>query len=196
MQKSPKINNMNQQQNTSFPAQQILTFWLKTLKPQDWFTKNPEIDAEIQKKFATITENAQNNKYDANAMNAHEKLALIITLDQFSRNIYRNSPKAFAGDKIALNLTKELLNKNAHKDFTDDEKTFLYMPLEHSENLDDQKLCVKLFEEMKNEDYVHYAKLHLTIIEKFGRFPHRNEALGRKTTEAEKIFLMQPNSSF
>lgn len=182
--------------NNNLPVNEIFNFWFQTLTPIQWFTKDPEIDAQIKQKFEKIVENAQNQKYDTEILNDHEKLALIIVLDQFSRNIYRDSQKAFAGDTQALKLTKIILEKNGNQNFNENEKTFLYMPLEHSENLEDQNLCVKLFEEIGNENYTHYAKLHQQIIKQFGRFPHRNQILNRQSTNEEKIFLTQPNSSF
>ena len=116
------------------------------------------------------------------------------TLDQFSRNMFRELPESYATDSKALSITKYAITKKLDEELSTDHKMFLYMPLMHSENLEDQKLCVQLFKDNPKEK--HYAEMHLRIIERFGRFPHRNNALGRKSTEEELQFLTTPNSSF
>lgn len=116
-------------------------------------------------------------------------LALIIILDQFSRNLYRNSPQAFAQDRRCAQITHEVMDKGLDQKMPEDLRVFCYMPLMHSEDLEDQELCVKVMNDNGYEANISFAEDHRDIIKRFGRFPHRNAALGRETTEEEKQFL-------
>ena len=182
--------------DANFPASSVLDFWLVQTAPGKWFVRSDELDAAIRLRFGDVTAGAIAGAYPHRDMTDREKLALIIVLDQFARNLYRGSADAFAGDSLALELARELIDRNADAGFSPEESTFLYLPLEHSENLANQELCVALFEKQGNENNIRYAVLHRDIIRRFGRFPHRNEVLGRESTAAELEFLKQPDSSF
>ncbi|MGV0005980.1 MAG: DUF924 family protein [Candidatus Porifericomitaceae bacterium WSBS_2022_MAG_OTU9] len=188
--------SVRQNRPDKFPEREILHFWFRQTPATKWFAKDHALDREIRERFGVVTAKAQAGGYDCDTMGDSGKLALIIVLDQFSRNIYRGLPQAFAGDAKSLELTKELLQKGAAENFADNEKVFLYLPLEHSENLQDQELSVSLYEALGKDVYMHYVRLHRDIIMRFGRFPHRNVVLGRVSTAEELEFLAQPDSSF
>ena len=188
-------------------AREIMEFWFgdTTGFRSEWFQKNSAFDEKIREKFGEDLERAIAGEYDDWAETAQGRMALIILLDQFSRNLFRGSPKSFAQDKKALNLTLEGLKLGHDREISPVQRTFFYLPLEHSEDLEMQDLAMEKFtellEEQGEEDEVaktslEYARRHHLIIERFGRFPHRNEVLGRKSTPEELHFLTQPNSSF
>jgi len=169
--------------------QDILDFWFKELTPEDWFTGGAELDSRIQSRFLALYEDlAQHVPPEAND-DPRAALAAIIALDQFPRNIFRGTARAFATDPIALELSRNALKIGLDRGMTDAERTFLTMPLMHSEALADQEHCVKVFTEIGDENSLKYAHEHRDIVKKFGRFPHRNRALGRNSSEAEKAFL-------
>lgn len=187
----------------------ILDFWFpadQTRANQLWWGKQPELDAEIRERFGPTVHAARAGHLDAWAERARGRLALIITLDQFSRNIHRNDPEAFAGDVRARALTHEGLVRGHDRELRPIERVFFYLPLEHSEFLVDQESCVELMRRLADEvepaqremfaGFVDYAIKHRDIIARFGRFPHRNAVLGRVSTPEELEFLTQPGSSF
>ena len=163
-----------------------------------WWKKQPEVDAEIRLRFAPLVARAAVGELDdwlSGGSGVRGRLALILLTDQFPRNIWRGQAAAFAFDVLALRWAKETI-----------ERVFLYLPLEHSEDLADQREAVRLFDTLAGEvapaarpafaGYLDYARRHLEIIERFGRFPHRNAALGRETSAEEAVFLRQPGSGF
>lgn len=172
-----------------------------------WFIKSAETDAFIQAQFGDLLENLDDGQAQAwfNA-GARQTLAAVIVLDQFSRNIYRGTPKAFAFDGLALRLSKAALQRGDASQLTEVEQSFLLMPLEHSEALADQQTCVTAFETLAStsrpsfqpliKSSLDYAHQHQKVIEQFGRFPHRNAILGRENTPAEATYLKQPGSGF
>jgi hypothetical protein len=172
----------------------IIDFWF-TNKPK-WFLKEPEFDALIKKKFFVVYNQVINNELDSWSRKAEDILSLILVLDQFPRNMFRDTPKAFSGDKLALALAKEAIKKEFGLKLNQEKRMFLYMPLMHSELLPDQELSVELFSKINNINILNYAITHHDIISKFGRFPHRNKILGRVSTPEEVAFLSTPNSSF
>ena len=172
----------------------IIDFWF-TNKPK-WFLKEPEFDALIKKKFFVVYNQVINNELDSWSSKAEDILSLILVLDQFPRNMFRDTPKAFSGDKLALALAKEAIKKEFGLKLNQEKRMFLYMPLMHSELLPDQELSVELFSKINNINILNYAITHHDIISKFGRFPHRNKILGRVSTPEEVAFLSTPNSSF
>jgi uncharacterized protein (DUF924 family) len=193
--------------------EEILHFWfgdLQTINLEErvklWFGGEEETDRLIRDKFEPDLLQAISGELARWEETPRGSLALIILLDQFSRNIYRNTPRAFAQDKMALGIC--LRGMDQGKDLVLDllERVFFYLPMEHAENLEIQRKSVKAFEslvkaappDMKNtfESFLDYAVRHYAIIEKFGRFPHRNEILGRASTPEELEFLTQPGSSF
>jgi uncharacterized protein (DUF924 family) len=169
----------------------ILTFWFEETKPAQWFQKNPEFDAEIRARFDGDYTLAMQGIYDGWKSDPKSCLAYIILLDQFPRNMFRDSPQMFSGDAKALDAARAAVAKQYDITLSIDEKAFLYLPFEHSENLDDQEISLKLFKplEKQNPVYYSYAKKHYDVIKKFGRFPHRNEILERQSTKLEEEYL-------
>ena len=166
--------------------QDILTFW-KEAGPEKWFVKDPVFDAQIAEHFEDSFELACTGGYDDWTSTPEGALAVIIMLDQFSRNLYRDSPKAFAQDPKALEISKRALDAGLDAKMPEDLAYFSVMPLMHSENLDDQERCIAETKRMGRE--LKHAVEHRDIIKAFGRFPHRNGVLGRETTAEEKAFL-------
>ena len=176
--------------------ERVLTFWFNELKPEQWFAKSAELDETIKTRFLSTLEKAAKLELYAWRVSPHGRLAEIIVLDQFSRNIYRDSPRAFANDPVALALSQEAIHQRASEHLTTHQKAFLYMPFMHSESLCMQEKALELFSEKGLEENYQFAIAHKEIIERFGRFPHRNAILGRASTSEEVDFLKQPNSSF
>ena len=181
---------------TEATPESVLDFWFKETPPRQWFQKNPDFDRQIQRCFAPAVAAAAAGELDVWLESPRGSLAVVILLDQFSRNIYRDDPRAFAGDEKARAITKSLVDKGTDKQLEAMERTFLYMPLMHSEDAADQELSVELFEAHSNPDSADFARRHRDIIVRYGRFPHRNKVLGRPSTPAEAEFLKQPGSSF
>lgn len=167
----------------------VLDFWFAAGK-QKWFAKSDEFDAEITTRFKDAHEAARDGAYDAWGDTAEGMLALIILLDQFPRNMYRGSPDMFAADPKAVEMSKLALDRKIDVEVPQAARQFVYMPLMHSEDLEDQELCVKLFQgDPALQDNVAYAVDHRDIVARFGRFPHRNGILERATTPEEQQFL-------
>ena len=166
----------------------VLDFWL-TADEDRWFTRDAAFDGQLSVRFGKALAQAREGAFDHWAETPRGALALIILLDQFSRNIHRGSPLAFAADKKALALAKEVIARGDHLKFPAPEARWFLMPFEHAEDLDAQQRCVALFMARGPGDMVHWARLHLDIIARFGRFPHRNAILGRKSTGEELAFL-------
>ena len=181
----------------------LLTFWFGSINPaemathrEEWWVKNPEFDKTIKEEFEPLYEQAAIGELDHWKSTPMGSVALVLLLDQVPRNIYRNSKRAFATDKKALSVTRNALNMGFHQLLPLGMQLFLYMPLEHSEERDDQNASVKLIEALGDDGYIDFAIKHQVIIERFGRFPHRNEILGRDSTEEEIEFLKLPTSRF
>ncbi|MEL6139500.1 MAG: DUF924 family protein [Cyanobacteria bacterium J06628_6] len=189
-------------------SQPILEFWFGDPAGLDygefrkiWFKKDETFDQQIRHRFLTDYERAVAGDY-ADWLNMPRTcLALIIVLDQFARNLFRGSPQSFAADPQALATAKVAIASGYEAELLPVERFFLYLPFEHSENLADQNRCVQLFEALVEaapflQHGLDYAYRHREVIEKFGRFPHRNDVLGRPSTPAEAVFLQQPGSRF
>jgi uncharacterized protein (DUF924 family) len=171
-----------------------------------WYTKDAAFDRQIEEQFGDALELAARGGLDKWKTSPRGRLALVILLDQFSRNVFRNTPRSFAQDARACDATLEAMGTPAEQELDVVERTFLYMPLMHAESVDLQHKCVAAFErlvpiasaELRGyvENGLAYARRHEEIVERFGRFPHRNTILGRSSTPAEVEFLKQPNSSF
>ena len=190
----------------SEPAE-ILDFWFGREGEEGygefreaWFTKDPEFDREVRDRFEGAYEEAAAGGLDHWKDEARSCLALIILLDQFPRNMFRGDPKTYAADEKAREAARHAVEHAYDRELPPHGRLFVYLPFEHSEDLEDQRLSVELFRglaaEMGSEDLLGYAERHLEIVERFGRFPHRNEILGRATTPEEAEFLRGPNSSF
>lgn len=176
--------------------QNILNFWFKELTPKDHFSKNDELDKEIQTRFLEIHKKIIAGETYSWRDTIEGRLAEIIVLDQFSRNIYREKKDSFAYDSLALILAQEAIKQSDLNQLSIQEKAFLYMPYMHSESDLIHEQAQKLFSEPGLEMYLDFENRHHDIIKKFGRYPHRNEILNRKSTPEEIIFLDGPNSSF
>ena len=176
--------------------QEIITFWFTTIEPKSWWIKDEAFDSLLNQKFSEIHQQAAQGELFHWRKTALGRLAEIIILDQFSRNIYRDSAKSFAYDALALILAQEAINVGANKELQGKELAFLYMPFMHSESLAIHQVAEQLFSEPGLEGNTDFEKRHKVIIEKFGRYPHRNEILNRESTEDEIVFLKEPGSSF
>lgn len=176
----------------------ILNFWFEETKAQQWFQVNPDFDDDIRERYEDAYDKASRGIFDDWRTDSDGCLALCLLLDQFPRNMYRGTPKAFATDGKALVVAKFALSKGFDQVLSPIKRRFLYLPFEHSENLNDQKKCVELFEKMKKDDPLgyDYALRHLKVIEQFARFPHRNAILGRMNTPEEEEYLAQGGSGF
>jgi uncharacterized protein (DUF924 family) len=171
-----------------------------------WWSKSPELDNEIRRRFENCGIKAGAGELEDWASNPQDRLALILLTDQFPRTIYRDSARAFAFDAKALSLARDGIDAGFDVSLRPLERVFFYLPLEHSESLADQQRSVSLFQKLVDEvsqdhkppfaEYLDFAVRHRDIIGRFGRFPHRNEALGRISTPEELAFLQQPGSGF
>lgn len=177
-------------QSAADAAEAILKFWFDETKPYQWFRRDLDFDARVRKQFSALHQSATNGALDGWRENSRSALARIILLDQFSRNIFRDDPRAFAHDHIALEAAHDAIARGHDKLFDAKERAFFYMPLMHCEDLASQERCVALIKERlpgsMNEPH---AVEHREIIKTFGRFPHRNKVLGRKSTPEEIEFL-------
>ena len=177
-------------------AQDILDFWFDPDHRSLWFAKSDEFDAKIRERFQTIHHQAIQAELWSWRKTAEGRLAEIIVLDQFSRNRYRDQPQAFAHDSMALMLAQEAISLQLDAQLSPDHRSFLYMPFMHSESKLMHEFALKLFQRLGNEINLSFEKKHKVIIDRFGRYPHRNAILGRSSTAEELEFLTQPNSSF
>lgn len=176
--------------------QEVINFWFKEIEPARWWVKDITFDREITKRFFEMHQSARQCELVHWRKTALGRLAEIIVLDQFSRNMYRDTPQAFAYDGIALALAQEAIALGADKTFNSIEKSFLYMPFMHSESLVIHKKAVALYQANGIASNVEFELKHKEIIERFGRYPHRNIILNRESTDEEVKFLSQANSSF
>lgn len=170
----------------------VLTFWFEELTPEEHFNGGTEIDEEIRERFGKLhTKAAAGELYDWRET-LYGRLAEIIILDQFSRNLYRGEAKAFAQDKMALALAQECLRNCDLSTLESSERAFLYMPFMHSESLVIHEIAMKLFSsEPDLKENLKYEISHKETLEEFGRYPYRNKALGRKNTPAEEDYLKE-----
>ncbi len=172
-----------------------------------WFGDGRKHDAEIREKFGALHERASRGELDREwCATPAGRLALIVVLDQFSRHVHRDTPAAYAQDPAAQHLALDGIRENVDRELIPAQRCFFYLPLEHAEDIELQRLCVRCFDGLARtvapewrkeyESYLDYAQRHRDIIDRFGRFPHRNAVLGRESTAAEKKFLKEPGSSF
>ena len=178
--------------------QDVLDFWLAPATRERWFDKDEEFDAEIRRNFEAAHKAALAGRLDRWQGTAEGALALVILLDQFPRNMYRDTPRAFAADPKAREVTKAAIARGFDLALTDQEHRMLfYLPLEHSEDPADQQRCVDLVRERSADtEFVRYAEAHKEVIDRFGRFPHRNAILGRPNTPEEEDYLKDPDAGF
>ena len=175
--------------------EEIIKFWFEEIEPSQWFAKSDEFDKVIIERFSEIHSKAIKCELHNWRTEAQGRLAEIIILDQFSRNMFRDSALSFAYDSLALALSQEAISVRADKELTAIERSFLYIPFMHSESLEIHKVAMELFKKNGIESSIEYEIKHKEIIERFGRYPHRNEILGRKSTK-EELEFMKVNSGF
>ena len=164
----------------------VLGFWFDELEPEQHFIGSPELDANIRQRFLPLYETLMAQPPEADTASAETLLAAIIVLDQFPRNMFRGTAQAFATDPIASKLTHAAIKRGFDLEIDEARRAFIYMPLMHSEDIADQTLCVEKFDMMGGNPH---AVEHCAVIAKFGRFPHRNAVLGRRSTADELAYL-------
>jgi len=179
-------------------APEVLAFWFGSgadygVAQKRWFEKDPAFDAQVRARFSEVHQALSNSREWLGA--PAECLARIIVLDQFPRNMFRGTARAFATDRLALAAARHAIASGYDRGWVRVEKIFAYLPFEHSESLEDQERACELMQPLGEEQY-DYALRHKAIIERFGRFPHRNAILGRASTPEELEFLKQPGSGF
>ena len=180
-------------------AKQVLDFWLAPANRPLWFKKEPAFDDEVRRRFEAVHERAAAGQLARWQEAPEGALALVICLDQFPRNMYRGTPHAFATDEKARLVADWAVDRDFDLHFKDEQvRFFFYLPFEHSENLDDQHRAVELARTRcpSDPEILRYAILHREVIEKYGRFPHRNAILGRRNTPDEEEYLKQPGAGF
>ncbi|MFS1423332.1 DUF924 family protein [Shewanella sp. 10N.286.48.B5] len=177
-------------------VKQVINFWFTEIEPAQWFKKDVSFDELIRTRFGKLHTQAIAGELWLWRQHLQGRLAEIIILDQFSRNIYRDDARAFSADLMALALAQEAILQGLDQQLTAIERTFLYMPYMHSESLKVHQQGLALFKSNGLESNYQFELKHLKIIERFGRYPHRNELLGRTSTIEELAFLAQPGSSF
>lgn len=188
-------------------ARAVLDFWFGApgspehgTDREEWFKKDETFDAAIRDAFLADCEKAAAGEYDSWVQTASGGLALLILLDQFPRNLFRDNPRAFATDAKALDIAQRMVARGDDKTMPKEQQFFVYLPFEHSEDLAMQERCLELTAAMpqgkaENSPY-HWSKKHYDVIKRFGRFPHRNAVLGRENTPAEAEYLAQPGAGF
>lgn len=177
-------------------ASEILHFWFEEVSAERRFAKDEALDKLIVDRFAGVRNEVKANNAAGWKEDPQTLLAAIILFDQFSRNMYRGTAEAFATDALARDLGRMALERGWDRSMSIVERQFLYMPFMHSENLEDQTLCIRLFEALGDAFILDFAHRHAAQIARFGRFPQRNAALGRSTTPEEAELLKQPSESF
>lgn len=175
---------------------EIVRFWFETLSPKDWYGAPAQVDAEIVRRFGETYETLKDGVPPKWRETPEGMLGAILVLDQFPRNMFRGTPQAFATDGQALALAKRAVAEGLDMKLPPQQRCFVYLPFQHSEELADQERSVGLFTALGNPTNLDFAYRHEEIIARFGRFPHRNVILGRESTEEERAFLEQPGSSF
>ncbi len=179
-----------------FMITEILDFWFEQLKPRQWFEKSPAIDRELTERFGDWHRKAAAGELFAWRELIEGRLAEVLLLDQFSRNIHRDKPEAFAQDAMALVLAQEAVARGLDAQLPPERRAFLYMPYMHSESEVIHEEAVRLFDQPGLEHNLKFELRHREIIQRFGRYPHRNAVLGRPSTPDELEFLKQPGSGF
>jgi uncharacterized protein (DUF924 family) len=177
-------------------AAEVLRFWFEDCRPEQWFATDPDFDARLRQRFAPTHDAARRGELYAWRGSVDGRLAEVIVLDQFSRNLYRGTADAFACDTIALVLAQEAVASGGDRQLPARRRAFLYMPYMHSESLLIHEQATLLFSQPGLEQNLEYELRHKRILERFGRYPHRNTVLGRASSAEEIEFLQQPGSSF
>ncbi len=171
-------------------------FWFEELTRAAWFTRDDTVDQMIRERFGSLPEQAVAGELRDWRATPKGTVALIVALDQLPRNLWRGEARAFAYDSVARAETDAAIARGVPAALSVDERAFLYLPLEHSEDLEDQDRCCELMEALGDAEYADYAHRHRDVVRRFGRFPHRNAALGRVSTLEEQEYLSQPGAGF
>lgn len=169
----------------------LLAFWFAEGMEEKWFNGGAAFDRKLESRFGPLHVQACAGELDGWSNTPRGAMALVILLDQLSRNLHRGAPRAFGQDGKALLLAQQALSAGWDQEFPERERQFFYLPLMHSEDLAHQEKCVALYEAIDDENALKFAREHRDIIERFGRFPHRNAVLGRDSTEEEEEFLKE-----
>lgn len=179
-------------------VRQVLDFWFAPGMKARWFKRDAALDDEIRRLFLPLHERAAAGALGEWQRTPEGSLALVLALDQFPRNLFRGTARAFATDGAARAVAAWAVDRDFDLKFADlDQRIFFYLPFEHSENLDDQYRCLELLRtRCQDPDYIRYGLAHFEVIKRFGRFPHRNAALGRPNTAAEEEYLARPDAGF
>jgi uncharacterized protein (DUF924 family) len=176
---------------------EVLRFWFEETPSELRFKKDPAFDAAIHERFGALHEQAVAGAGAEWAATADGTLALLVLLDQFSRNLYRDDPRAFACDEAARAIAETAIERGFDLAVPSERRVFFYLPFEHNEDLADQERCCRLVRErIGDAKSIDFAERHRAVIARFGRFPHRNKALGRASTPAEEHYLSQPDAGF
>ena len=181
---------------SSASIDEILNFWFDELTPKDWFRKDEALDSTIASRFGALYHELREGVPASWLDTPQGYLAAILVLDQFPRNMFRDDARAFATDEEALALAKRAIAEGLDQELTRDERVFLYMPFQHSEDRHDQARAIALYAMLGKPSNLDFALRHQEVVDRFDRFPHRNVILGRPSTEEEKKFLTEPGSSF
>lgn len=176
--------------------QDILSFWFEEIDPKMWWVKDLEFDSLISQRFMSLLQQAIKAELYDWRISAKGRLAEIIVLDQFSRNIHRDTAQAFSQDPIALVLAQEAVSLDLHLALSESERGFLFLPYMHSESVKIHAIGESLYEKYATPENHRFELRHKEIIDRFGRYPHRNKILGRASTQEEIELLKQPGSSF
>ena len=174
----------------------IIDFWFNAIESKYWFKKDDEFDLLLSAQFSQLHESAAKSELYTWRTSAEGRLAEIIVLDQFSRNIHRNTVLAFASDPLALALAQEAVAHGCHNELDVIKQLFLFMPYMHSESESIHEVAVELFNNTGLDKTIEYELKHQSVIKQFGRYPHRNKILSRESSEEELAFLEKPGSSF
>lgn len=174
----------------------VLTFWFEEIDPKQWWIKDSQLDREISHRFGKVHKSATLGELSDWRRDPLGRLAEVIVLDQFSRNIYRNDPRSFAYDGMALVLAQECVSLGEDQRLSQEMRPFIYMPFMHSESKIIHETAVQLFSSAALKGNLDFELQHKKIIDRFGRYPHRNKILGRESTPEELVFLNKPGSSF
>ncbi len=166
-------------------APDVVNFWFDEVGEKQWFARSDALDLEIAKRFGALRDAVLASGADGWRAQPNQLLGAIVLLDQFSRNLHRGQAAAFAGDELALTLTREALDRGWDKAMRHEQRQFLLMPLMHSEKIADQQRSLVEYARLGNAEVLEFARLHYDQIARFGRFPGRNAALGRQSTDAE-----------
>jgi uncharacterized protein (DUF924 family) len=176
--------------------QDILKFWFEESTSSQWFVRDDAFDATIRERFLDTHNAAFKGELWHWRKTPQGRVAEVIVLDQFSRNLFRNDPRAFACDAMALALAQEAIDRHEDEKLPSQQRRFLYMPFMHSESATMHEVAMQLFISIADEHTLKYEKLHKKVIDQFGRYPHRNAVLARESTAEEIEFLKQPDSAF